>query len=282
MYVSRNEVNMRIWSQNIKKDDIEHLGKSNAWMHRRGTISNADLDRNKQATREFGWEVHSAPQFRFGIRFSASKMYVSEHTLSGHISIPIFSFYWNINSTWLENKKWYSRLLKEDSTKVDRPWGEGMKNHAEEYEICFNIHDWSISWKLWKPEGIWESSWPKWRDGSIELRDSLLGGVAVKERVLREEKVLVIMPEKTYDAEVKIIDHIRKRKRWPFENHILRGEISCEEGIPHPGKGTCGWNCGDDRTYSVSSPVSSLRRGVSEMMGEMVSSVEYCRKNYPL
>jgi len=272
---------MHIWNQNLKKDDIESCGTSSTWFNRRGTVSNANWDAGKQETWELGWQIHVDKRLKLGTEFSCSKAYVSEHTLAFNVRFLFFSIYLHLTSQWLENKKWYGKILKEDETVVEYSWGKGMKQHATEHSVSFSVYDKFVMWKLWAPDD-WNRSIPKWRNGGLELCDLFLGKLSVNNVTLHEEDVKVPMSEKEYDAHVKIYSHQRKRSRWPFVKRILRGQIECEEGIPHPGKGTCGYNCGDDRTYSINKPVTNKGRGVSELIGSMVSSVSYYRDKYPL
>ena len=92
------------------------------------------------------------------------------------------------------------------------------------------------------------------------------------------EEVDIPMPEKVYKGKLKVYEGIWKRPRWPFEQRILRGDLECEEGIPHPGKGTCSYNCGDDATYGICAPINIK----DDIIGEFVSGVLDKRRRYPL
>ena len=59
---------------------------------------------------------------------------------------------------------------------------------------------------------------------------------------------------------------------------MLRSEVSSEEGIPHPGKGTCDYNCGESALYSSTSPESNPDLAFEKFKNDAI----WYRKNYPL
>jgi len=283
---------MHTWFQNLKKENIKECGVSHEWVNFRGSISNAKYEscscreketctHNKDATCEIGYQIHAdkRPKLSFGLEFS--KCYVNEHTVSLGICILFFSLYLNLSSSWLDNIKWYSKWLGEDTTKVMYSWGEGRKSHANPKEFSFSVHDGIVFWRIFMDPYNWDSKTPKWRDNAIDFKKILLGDIQVEDTLLETKPVKIPMAEKEYDAEakVRVMNH---KRRWPLSKQYLRVDIECEEGIPHPGKGTCSYNCADSRTFSLSVVPPSRNGAIEYGIGKMVESVLYCRSNYPI
>ena len=61
---------------------------------------------------------------------------------------------------------------------------------------------------------------------------------------------------------------------------MKRYEVSCDDknGVPHPGKGTTGYNCDESALHSQTGAANSRKEAVEKF----VESVYWYRKNYPL
>jgi len=224
--------------------------------------------------------------FLWSLEFS--KFYSEEYTIHFSFTLPFliwFSFSWHI--PWLENKEWYSRWVGEDKTEVEAFWGKGINSFAQNRKFEIRIFQEYIGISLFALEeyGGSSSKNKKWQEISFDWVSFLLGKIKVSKQMLRQEKVLVPLPEKEYEANCIIYNVSHKRPRW-FRKNYYRGEIKCKEGIPVPGKGTESYNCEGDFSYSISTYLGnknlSIEKSVSKMIGEMVSNVDYKRRRYPI
>jgi hypothetical protein len=115
-----------------------------------------------------------------------------------------------------------------------------------------------LRWNLWTSDNTWSSSTPRWRHGSFHWADALLGRVDYTDETIDIVDVVVPMPEGSYAGNVRVFESTWRRRRFPFLSmRMRRTTIEIPEGIPHPGKGESAWDCGDDATYSVTSPAST-------------------------
>ena len=118
-------------------------------------------------------------------------------------------------------------------------------------DFGIRVFDWGIWWSC--AEHTMESG-PRdqwWRRGVWRPIDTLLGRHKFSSRVVKEETVLIPMPEKTYTAKATTKLMIWKRPRW-FPMHRLSTTLDIDGGIPVPGKGENSWDCGDDGIYGIS------------------------------
>ena len=191
-----------------------------------------------------------------------------DDTIDFDIAIPLlFAFYLNIDYRRLRRNKLWNWLLS--------------KGHGERYSsrgISIRIFDWALWLEFWAPQMSWHSKEPFWMRWTFRPSRFFLGRWEHSKREIRKVDVQVPMPEKTYDATVTVIERTRKRKRWPFKRRTISSTIDIPGGIPHPGKGTCAYNCGEDALISCSVEGDN----VHEAIGNAVSSVLKRRKDYPL
>ena len=85
-------------------------------------------------------------------------------------------------------------------------------------------------------------------------------------------------PEKKYNCKCTLRERIWTFQRFKKPYKMLGTEIECEEGIPHPGKGTCDYNCQDGTLYSQSSPVDNIDEALEHFKEQAI----WYRKHYPL
>ncbi|MEE9223070.1 MAG: hypothetical protein V3V40_06395 [Nitrosomonadaceae bacterium] len=86
-------------------------------------------------------------------------------------------------------------------------------------------------------------------------------------------------PEKMYTMKVNRKEFTTKWTRWR-STHWDRWEVECEEGVPHPGKGTCSYNCGEDSLFSCSFGHGEVS-GEAEAIRCFIEQCTWYRKNYP-
>ena len=81
--------------------------------------------------------------------------------------------------------------------------------------IRVSIHDGAVYWSLLHTSDEWSSKTPRWRSGSFDLVDALLGESEQEERLLRTEDVEIPLSEGTYKWRVQLFERVTSRPRWP-------------------------------------------------------------------
>ena len=224
------------------------------------------------------WNIGSKT---FDLGFSISKAYVSEHTMTFVFAIPPIALYWGFTWDWLENRKWFTKWVKEDKNKIKHMevYGEPREyfKHAEERQFSLRIFDWTIWGDFYSKTMESNSSDPWWMRWNFSIPDFFLGKYKYETKTLETRNVKIPMPEKNYDAVVKIFLSTWKRPRWLFTKKRIRADIEIPEGIPHPGKGTTSYNCGNDALYGGTYQATN----VNDAICEVVKSALWYRLNYP-
>lgn len=121
--------------------------------------------------------------------------------------------------------------------------------------------------KGWKgPHWYW---WPL---------NTLLGKPVYNSKPLTQDPVhrRVLMPEAFYPVAVTLTEDSWKRPRWPWPTVVRRATVECLRPIPKPGKGENSWDCGEDGTYSMTCPAST----VEEALAALKASVMRDRERY--
>lgn len=136
-----------------------------------------------------------------------------------------------------------------------------------------------------------EMEWSRdWRRTGINLTwnpiDALFG--RLRHRVDSKEaliKTQVLVParhgydEAAHKVEVVMSDESWKRPRLPWvSSRIRRAHIECLDPIPHPGKGTTGYNCDEDALHALTCPANTVHDGLAALVNSAMS----CRRRYPL
>lgn len=151
-------------------------------------------------------------------------------------------------------------------------WPARYRAYGEDREVSINFYHGSISWSFWTDPMSWSSLTPKWRQGSFNFVDFLLGRSKCEHHTIEERNVLIPMPERAYQATAKLEQWTWRRPRW-FAKSFNRVTIDIPKGIPFPGKGENSWDCGDDATYGIATgPCNSIAEGVGVLVGSVLRS----------
>lgn len=203
-------------------------------------------------TFSFEWVLFRRCDFSISLTVDA---YGGDRDLSWHVGVPGLTLYFGLERLW------------------PRPWrlalSQWWRKHLDypSREIALRVHHGSLWWDLWTKEGE-SGSFPRWREGSFNLADFLLGSVQHSSIVMKTEEAVVPMPERAYRAKVEIIERRYKRPRWPFTKVFTTANVDMHEGeqVPLPGKGTMSYNMGQDATYSMSCSESTVDGAVAAMV----------------
>jgi len=202
----------------------------------------------------------------FSIEFNINDDF--ENTISFNLCIPpLFSFYFGIEKT---PKKIIKKLI-------------GYKYGNRQTGI--RIFDWSIWLEFWLGEDNCGTLGNKWRGFKTVFHpvNYILGKIKYSTEVKETGEITFLVPEgfsykeKEYTGKwsKEVITH--KRSRW-FKKDFVRYELEVEEGVPFPGKGTAGYNCDEDATYSLSGVFNSKE----ELVDRFIKGILSNRENYPL
>jgi hypothetical protein len=148
----------------------------------------------------------------------------------------------------------------------------GLSGWRDGRELGVHAHDGTIYWKLWVDPDSWESTRPRWRDGSFHPIDVLLG--KRQHRVVSEDgphSVSIPMPEGSYPANVVMKVEEWARPRW-FAERIKRAHVDLEKPIPFSGKGENGWDCGDDGLSGSCFPARNIAEAVGHVVGSALET----------
>jgi hypothetical protein len=107
---------------------------------------------------------------------------------------------------------------------------------------------------------------------SVFLLDALFGHHKHSRRVLETVETMVPMPERAYPCTVKLELAEWKRPRWPFARRLRTADVDIPQGVPHPGKGENSWDCGEDATYGLSCPASTVEEAVAAVVETVLKS----------
>lgn len=152
------------------------------------------------------------------------------------------------------------------------------------------IFEKTIWFEIWNWDFGWDRRQPKWLSFNWAPLNTLLGEPVYTSRALPEFRVGeelfpkkrgVLMPEGVYPVEITLTEDKWKRPRWPWPTVVRRARIECPGGIPTPGKGENSWDCGEDATYGLTCPASTVEEAVEELKrGVMEDRERYGGKNW--
>jgi hypothetical protein len=143
------------------------------------------------------------------------------------------------------------------------------------FDIYLDMESGSLRWQFGGSTMGWSSKTPKWKDGSFDIPDFVLGKTKYTEGEPEVHKVQIPMPEGAYDAVIEMSTDTWKRPRW-FATRIRRCHTKIDIGIPFPGKGENSWDCGEDCSYGVSGPAETIEAAIAMN----VESVLRSRRRY--
>ncbi len=83
-----------------------------------------------------------------------------------------------------------------------------------------------------------------------------------------------------HNLTIKKLLHVTSYSRWK-NRKLIRYEVECAEGVPHPGKGTASYNCGEDSTYSITFGAGQVD-GPLDAANKFIEECMQTRKKYPL
>lgn len=145
-------------------------------------------------------------------------------------------------------------------------------------EVRIGFHDGSAWWSLWHPTMDWDSRTPRWRHGSFNLKDFLLGHPAyTREQVGEPVRALASFPEASYPLLLQREVCTWKRPRWPFATvrkfvDIKAGQEAGGAAPSFQGKGENSYDCDDDAILGTSSEGHSFEAAVGAYVARVLES----------
>lgn len=64
---------------------------------------------------------------------------------------------------------------------------------------------------------------------------------------------------------MELFESTWKRARW-FTHKNVRASVDIPAGIPHPGKGENSWDCGEDRTYGLTTKADTVEKAIAAVV----------------
>lgn len=145
------------------------------------------------------------------------------------------------------------------------------------------FHDQTIWFAIWNWDAGWDHRQPKWMNFNFCPVDFLLGKTIYTSKSLTDfpKRKRVLMPEGLYPVDVTLTEDTWKRPRWPWPHVVRRAQIECPIPIPTPGKGENSWDCGEDATYGLTCPASTINEALSMLKESVMQDRErYGGKNW--
>ena len=189
-----------------------------------------------------------------------------------HIAIPFLFSFW-IYFEGFAIGRYLNRFC------YKRKWYDGIKT-------SIRIHNNTIWWSFLVPERYGSpvnQNISILRCGNFDFADFFLGRIKHTSKITESYYTSFLVPgcgeykPKTHNAKYTKTVNEWKRPRW-FRTILNRVELKMIEPIPHPGKGTCSYNCGEDALHSINLVGETLMDAIQAA----IDDVTYKRKNYPL
>jgi hypothetical protein len=176
----------------------------------------------------FNWEWHCwGKSCHIGVDFGGK--IGGDELLAFKIAFPPVALYLNIDGP---TNSWLWHLMPE---------------RGRECEIA--IHNWALWINPWSKEFEWCAKDPWWVRGlTFHIDDFIWGKVEYEKVEPREpERVTIELDGREYHGTATFKRATWKRPRW-FAKTRESTWISMDprDGLPHAGKGDCGYDCGDD------------------------------------
>lgn len=202
-----------------------------------------------------------------------------EGTISFHIRIPkLFSWYFSADCNFGQHPKWQKFIRLGDRKYDSREWGFSV----DESFGC--VSGPFVTFKFGEFGNETRNSDPKWLSYHFEPQEIICGKHTYNVGDVEITEHLVNIPG---SGEYKDKEHLLKCKEtistwtWPrFKKPLIvrRFEVSSEEGVKHPGKGSQCYNCEESALYSSCGPANSKECAIQNF----IDSVTYYRTEYPL
>lgn len=157
---------------------------------------------------------------------------------------------------------------------MPRSWRERV-HYSYDRELGVTFHDGALWFKLWNHPHDWVGKAPFWdarsslRQPTLHLDDLLLGKVQYRSEDL-ETMTGTLQLDEGYEVECRRFVSEWKRPRWPVPQRIMRVEIKVAgKGIPVPGKGENGWDCGDDAIFGATMPAKTIDEAARKVIADV-------------
>ena len=186
-----------------------------------------------------------------------------EYTIHLNLCIPLlFSFY-----TGYDNK----RLLDSKAMRkfVGYKYGSRLTG--------FRFFDWALWIDFYKSQ---HHSGRRWSGYSsvFHVDDFFLGKTTYHNTIVNSGDIdFFVEKGEVYSGKWKKMISTHERSRW-FDKEVVMYELSVEDGVRTPGKGTSEHNCGEDAVYSLKGHYDCL----DSIIKSFIKEVRYRRENYPL
>lgn len=204
----------------------------------------------------------------------------SEGCVAFHIAIPfLFSWYFGLDALF-GYTDWWKNLWRIRSKFGSRKFEFGwLPAYGSVDGGSFKC---SFGGKLYE----WSSRDPWWYSFSFTPKTFFCGKTKYEEtdKATVDRRVLVKgdhkYPDQEYDLICKVFESKWSWKRFLKPLIITRTNVEVANGgqVPHPGKGTADYNCGEDGLRSQTSAESDPDKAIEKF----VDQVYWYRKNYPL
>lgn len=214
----------------------------------------------------------------FGI--SLTLRHDSERCIGIHLALPfLFSWYFSIDAAFGYSDWWHKLLMRKEKYRSRVYKIDWLSAHG-------SVDGGSINCSIGGHEHEWNSRDPWWYSFSFTPKTFFCGKTKFEEREIGKvyKKVLIKGNHSYPDKEYELVCKVRESKwSWPrflkpLEMTRTTVEVADETGVPHPGKGSCDYNCGEGSLYSNSTAESDPEKAFNDF----VEQVYWYRKNYPL
>jgi hypothetical protein len=205
--------------------------------------------------RAFSAEYH-VPSHRYSVSFRASH---DDTPLKASLNVGLFGVYVSAEHPALSKVR----------DAIIKAWPLARQAYTfsgRDFSVAF--HDHGVFWSLGADDMGWSSGTPKWRHGAWHpLGHFMRQG---EPEVVETREVLVPMPERSYKAIAKL-----ERSRWGFGKlprafdrigYHVDIEMQPGEQVPVPGKGENSHDCGEDASFAMSCPASTIEEGVGKLV----------------
>ena len=259
---------LRFFSHWQNLNECRHCGqvKGFPW-HGRGWKRFYDIEKvshGKEFSTEWYFFSRRNKQFTLSVEIGSGD---AEDGVMLHLSVP---FLFNLFFEW-------EGYLPSQVRKVDGKYVDFRRDYSLRYDFSFG--QWGSLWWKWgaRPDS-WDSSVPRWREGSFDPADFVLGREKFSSETLDTKAYDIHLPEGSYPVRVTRSRDSWKRPRWPFPRVREAFEVKGpEKGVPVPGKGENSYDCDEDSVYST------YMRGPKshdEAVDRFVADIEKTRSKY--